>query len=61
MSIDYQGEKIEAAFNPRFFIDAANGIDEKQLEINIISEDKPCLMDGVEDKSYVSAIMPMRV
>lgn len=61
MTIDYMGEKFQAAFNPRFFIDAVNGIDDKKLELNIISEEKPCLIDGVEDKSYVSAIMPMRV
>ena len=61
MPIDYSGDKFEAAFNPRFFIDAINGIDDEKLELNIINEEKPCLVDGVEDKSYVSAIMPMRV
>lgn len=61
MAIEYKGDKIQAAFNPRFFTEAINGIDDATLELNIISEEKPCLIDGVEDKSYVSAIMPMRV
>jgi DNA polymerase-3 subunit beta len=60
-SIDYAGSPIEAAFNPKFFIEAVNGIDEDRLIIDIISEDKPCLINGVEDKSYLSVIMPMRV
>ncbi len=61
MPIDYDAAPIEVAFNPRFFIDALNGIDEEKIFINIISEDKPCLIHGVEDKSYLSVIMPMRV
>lgn len=61
MSIEYKGGRIEAAFNPKFFIDAVNCIDDSKLIINIISEDKPCLIEGIEDKSYLSAIMPMRV
>lgn len=61
MRIDYKGEKIEAAFNPKFFIDTINCIEDDKLLINLFSEDKPCLIEGVEDKSYLSAIMPMRV
>jgi DNA polymerase III subunit beta len=61
MHIDYSGETIESAFNPKYFIDAANGIDDKQMIVDIISDDKPCLISGVEDKSYLSAIMPMKV
>lgn len=61
MAIAYDGEKIEAAFNPRFFIEALNGVDDEKVVLNIISDNKPCLIDGVEDKSYVSAVMPMRV
>jgi DNA polymerase-3 subunit beta len=61
IGIDFKEGRIEAAFNPKYFIDALNCIDDKKLIINIISEDKPCLLEGTEDKSYLSAIMPMRV
>ena len=61
MAIDYEGDKIEAAFNPRFFIEALNGIEDKSITINIVSDHKPCLLQGSEDKSYLSAIMPMRI
>jgi DNA polymerase III subunit beta len=61
MNIEYKGEKIEAAFNPKFFIDALNCIDDDKLIINLVSQDKPCLVEGSDDKSYLSAIMPMRV
>lgn len=61
MAIDYDGERVEAAFNPKFFIEALGCMDDKQLVLNIISDDKPCLIEGVENKSYLGAIMPMRV
>ena len=61
MAIEFEGEKIEAAFNPKFFIEAVSGVDDKKIVLNIVSESKPCLVDGIEDKSYSSAIMPMRV
>ncbi|MGD9365116.1 MAG: DNA polymerase III subunit beta [Desulfobacteraceae bacterium] len=61
MAIEFKGGKIEAAFNPKFFIDAINCIEDEKLIINLISDDKPCLIEGADDKSYLSAIMPMRV
>ena len=61
IGIQFKGGKIEAAFNPKFFIDAVNCIDEEKLILNLVSDDKPCLVEGVQDKSYLSAIMPMRV
>lgn len=61
MPISYKGGKIQAAFNPKFFIDTVNSIDDNEIVINIKSEEQPCLIEGKEDKSYLSAIMPMRV
>lgn len=61
MPISYKGGKIQAAFNPKFFIDTVNSIDDDEIIINILSEERPCLIEGKEDKSYLSAIMPMRV
>lgn len=61
MTIAYSGDTIEAAFNPRFFIEALNAVDDKKLIVDIISDEKPCLISGVEEKCYLSAIMPMRV
>jgi DNA polymerase-3 subunit beta len=61
MPIAYKGGKIQAAFNPKFFIDTMNSIEDKEIIINLKSEERPCLIEGKEDKSYLSAIMPMRV
>jgi len=61
MSIEFKGGKVEAAFNPKFFIDAVNCIDDKKILLNLLSMDKPCLIEGAEDKSFLGAVMPMRV
>ena len=37
-------------FNPRFFIDTMNVIDDEKVSLNIVSEDKPCLIEGEKDK-----------
>jgi DNA polymerase III subunit beta len=61
MPIDYDASAAEVAFNPKFFIDALNAIDEDKVVINFLDEEKPCLIHGAEDKSYLGVIMPMRV
>lgn len=61
MDINYNGNKIETAFNPKFFIDILNIIDEDNVVLNIIDEQKPCFIEGKEDKLFLSVIMPMRI
>jgi DNA polymerase-3 subunit beta len=61
MDIDYKGDKIETAFNPKFFIDTLNIIDDDNVVLNIIDEQKPCFIEGQEDKQFLSVIMPMRI
>jgi DNA polymerase-3 subunit beta len=61
MEIDYKGNKIETAFNPKFFIDTLNIIDDDKVVLNIIDEQKPCFIEGKEDKQFLSVIMPMRI
>lgn len=61
MAIDYKGDTIEVAFNPKFFIEALSCVDDKKILLYMKSEEKPCIIQGLEDKSYLNAIMPMRV
>lgn len=61
MTIDYTGESLQLAFNPRFFIEALNVIEDDEVVVNICDEKKPCLVEGVNEKNFLSAIMPMRV
>jgi DNA polymerase-3 subunit beta len=61
MPIEFKGKKITAMFNPRFFIDTLNVIDDEKVKLNIASEDRPCLISSAKDDSYLSVIMPMRI
>jgi DNA polymerase-3 subunit beta len=61
MKIEFGGKPIQVMFNPRFFLDSLNVIDDEKVVLNIVSEDRPCLIEGDKDKSYISVIMPMRI
>jgi DNA polymerase-3 subunit beta len=61
MVIEFKGDPIEVAFNPRYFIDTLSIIDSEKVIINIINEEKPCLIEAEGDDTYLSVIMPMRI
>ena len=61
MEIEYSGESITVMFNPKFFIETLNVIDDDNVILNIVDEEKPCLIEGEKDKTYLSVIMPMRI
>jgi DNA polymerase-3 subunit beta len=61
MEIEFKRKPLEMAFNPRYFIDALNVIDEENVILNISNESRPCLIEAENDKSYLGAIMPMQV
>lgn len=61
MEIDFSGDMIEAAFNPKFFLDTLSVIDDEQVIINIVDGNRPCIIEGDTDKTFISIIMPMRI
>jgi len=61
MEIEYSGDPITVMFNPKFFIETLNVIDDDNVILNIVDEEKPCLIEGEKDKTYLSVIMPMRI
>ncbi len=61
MLIDFSGEPIEVAFNPKFFIDTLSVIEDERIILNIVDAGKPCHIEGEKDKSYFSVIMPMKI
>lgn len=61
IAIGYEGKPLEIAFNPRYFIDTLNVINEEKIILYIKDEEKPCLIESETDKSFLSVIMPMRI
>jgi len=61
MDISYKGDPVEMMYNPKFFIDTLGVIDDDNIILNISDEEKPCKIEGENDKSFLSVIMPMRI
>jgi DNA polymerase-3 subunit beta len=61
MAVDYTGEPIEVAFNAKFFIDAVGAVDEENVVLHILDDEKPCFVEAEKDKSFLNVIMPMRI
>lgn len=60
-AVEFEGEGIEAAFNPKYFIETLNAVEDETVLLNIADERRPCLIEGENDKTYLSVIMPMRI
>ena len=61
MPVEYNREPMEVAYNPRYLIETLNVIEGEKVVINIRGKDTPCLIEEVEDKNYLAAIMAMKV
>jgi DNA polymerase-3 subunit beta len=61
LKIEYKGERLEAGFNARYFIDALQAMDSDIVELGFIDNSSPCLLTGSEDKGFLGLIMPMRL
>ena len=61
MAITFSGDPIEAAFNPKYFMDTLSVIDEENVIVNIIDGNRPCILEGDTEKTFTSVIMPMRI
>jgi DNA polymerase-3 subunit beta len=61
LAIEFEGDKIEAAFNPKFFSDCLNAIHEDTILLHMVDGEKPCLVEGETDKTFLTVIMPMRI
>ena len=59
--IEFSGNPIEAAFNPKFFMDTLSVIEEEHVTINIVDGSRPCIVEGDTDKTFIGVIMPMRI
>ena len=61
MKIDFNHDPIEAAFNPRYFIEALNVIEQENVVLDIVNDEKPCILAGEDEHNFITVIMPMRV
>jgi DNA polymerase-3 subunit beta len=61
MEINYKGEALELGFNCRYFIDTLQVMRSDMVKAYVNSDQSPCLIEGEEDKGFVSIIMPTKI
>ena len=55
-----QGEDMEITFNWKFLVDGLNNIPFEKIFLGFNGKDKPALMKGKQDKTYIYIVMPIR-
>jgi DNA polymerase-3 subunit beta len=61
IEIEYRGERLEAGFNPRYFIDVLQSMESETVILGFIDNSKPCMLTGEADEGFLGLIMPMRL
>ena len=61
MSVDYKGEDIDIAFNPRYVIDALNAMRSEEVRLSLNDGETPCIVEGDDDPGFLGVLMPMRI
>ncbi|MDY6822353.1 MAG: DNA polymerase III subunit beta [Thermodesulfobacteriota bacterium] len=61
LEIDFKDEKVEMMFNPHYFIDAFNLIEEDNVWFKLKGENSPCIVCGENNENNINIIMPMKI
>jgi DNA polymerase-3 subunit beta len=61
IKVEYAGERLEAGFNPRYFIDVLQSMNSDNVTLGFIDSSKPCIIKGESDEGFLGLIMPMRL
>ena len=58
--LEMEGNKIDIAFNPRYFIDALRVIDDESVYVNFTSSIGPCTIKPIQGDEFAYLILPIR-
>lgn len=61
IEVEFTGERIEAGFNPRYFVDVLQSMESEIITMEFTDSAKPCVLKGEADQGFTGLIMPMRV
>jgi len=61
MPVTYKGPRLEAGFNPRYFIDTLQAMESEVVRLGFVDATKPCVLRGEADQGFLGLIMPMRL
>ncbi len=61
IDIDYEGEKLEIAFNSRYLMDCLAAIDTKEVRLDFQDQLSPAQIVPTDDEETLAVVMPMRL
>ncbi|QUH29365.1 DNA polymerase III subunit beta [Vallitalea guaymasensis] len=61
IDIEKEGNELEIAFNPKYFIDALKVIDEEYIYLQFTNPHSPCIIKQVDGDEYKYLIVPIRI
>jgi DNA polymerase-3 subunit beta len=61
IALDYNGAKLEAGFNARFFIEAIQVMESETLTLELSDSVSPAVLRGDKDPGFLALIMPMKL
>ena len=61
MYISTEGQNLEVAFNPKYFLDALRNIDDEEINVDFGTSISPCIIRPVDDGDYIYMILPIRL
>ncbi|MCA9353703.1 hypothetical protein KC842_02420, partial [Candidatus Nomurabacteria bacterium] len=54
-----KGDKLEASYNYKYILDSLSFIEDDSIIISFMDENKPMVIKGNSDKSFLYLVMPL--
>jgi DNA polymerase-3 subunit beta len=61
IDIEKEGNELEIAFNPKYFIDALKVIDDDYIHLQFTNSHNPCIIKQVDGDEYKYLIVPIKI
>ncbi|MBU1626763.1 DNA polymerase III subunit beta [bacterium] len=61
IKIQYPGEETSMGMNSRYLLEALTVINTEEVQLEILDHENPCVFKEINDNSYLSLVMPMRL
>ena len=61
LAADFKGSNLQIGFNPRYFLDLLNVLEDEKVILELKDEVSPCTIRSEFDRGFLALVMPMRV
>lgn len=61
LSVQLEGEPLEAGFNARYLMQALDVVDSEDVKLQFQNELDPCVIKPADDTDFLAVVMPMRI